>query len=104
MKVTYYDDECKHVWIEEPHEGESGTCREYYYSPSSIHGKLKWEVPVVNGEWHGTSKEYLENGDLKEYVTYRNGLVWGPMGNHTSPNYCIIFHQGAGGIVDSYFI
>ncbi len=50
--------------------------REYYPC-----GKLRSEVPLVNGIHHGAEKTYYENGKLKAYIPFINGKPFGIMKN-----------------------
>ena len=57
----------KELYIDDKKEGKS-----YYYYPD---GKIKSEVPFVNGKRQGLTKEFDENGMIISLIYYHNGYI-----------------------------
>lgn len=50
-------------------------CQTFYNS-----GRLRWEVPIINGKFHGVSVEWSEDGKIKVIAPYDRGV---PLGIYT---------------------
>jgi len=41
------------------------------------HGQLMYEIPCVNGIWHGLGKWWYSNGQLSSETPYKNNTLCG---------------------------
>jgi antitoxin component YwqK of YwqJK toxin-antitoxin module len=62
----------KHLYKDETSCECDSIHKDYYES-----GALAWEVPFVNGKWHGIYKEYCESGRLASVSEYKNDVFQG---------------------------